>query len=530
MQTFKFHRAQTDLFSAQQVRISYDQESILPFIERTFSEGNLLKQTELKGETFSKESREILVEALRDQYMETCISERTDQNISSLLDENTFTITTGHQLSLFTGPLFFVVKILHVIKLCNDLSERNPDKKFVPVYWMATEDHDFEEIQSLNIFNKDVVWNSEQQGPVGRFELDEGFEVAKSEIKNFFRDEHEEVLQLIKSYNGANLAEATRNLVQELFDQYGLVIIDGDDRSLKQSFAPIVEKELRSSFSFDAVSVSTSKMEKEGLAPQINPREINLFYIEDGLRSRIIKDGHKYEIQGKGSFSIDELLEMLRESPESFSPNVVLRPLYQEVILPNIAYIGGSSEITYWLQLKGVFDHREVPYPLINIRNSVLWIDSTTSSKITKCDLKLEDVFKQIDLLKREYVEANEGEVLDFGTIDSAREQLRKAIDVLIAEVDPGLNKYARSECSKLEKQVEGIKSKLIRTSKKKHDDAMKAIDSVKDRLFPDNGLMERKVNFFQFAADGQVRSKIEKLYSALEPFENDLIVIRDVN
>jgi uncharacterized protein YllA (UPF0747 family) len=142
----------------------------------------------------------------------------------------------------------------------------------------------------------------------------------------------------------------------------------------------------------------------------------------------------------------------------------------------------------------------------------------------------LEDVFKQIDLLKREYVEANEGEVLDFDTIDSAREQLRKAIDVLIAEVDPGLNKYARSECSKLEKQVEGIKSKLIRTSKKKHDDAMKAIDSVKDRLFPDNGLMERKVNFFQFAADGQVRSKIEMLYSALEPFENDLIVIRDVN
>lgn len=528
MQTFKFDRPSTQLFSAQQNRLVYDQESLLPFIQRTFSEENLLRQINLKSEAFSPEDRDVLVNVLRRQHQRSTVSAQTLANIEKLQSENAFTITTGHQLSLFTGPLYFVVKILQVIKLVNYLNERNPDSQFVPVYWMASEDHDFEEIRSMELFGKKVRWESSQSGPVGRFALDEGFNQAISEIKAFFKEEHKEVLELIDSYKGKNLADASRNLVQQLFGSYGLVVVDGDDVELKRRFSAIMTKELSEEFSFAAVSLTNHELKKEGLIEQIHAREINLFYIENGLRSRIIKDNQNYSIPGKGEFTREELVQILKESPESFSPNVVLRPLYQEHVLPNLAYIGGGGEISYWLQLKRVFEAARVIYPLIQVRNSVLWVDSNTTAKIQKLDMSLENLFKSADLLKREYVEFNERGSLDFDELDEQTNALAELIDKLVGAVDPGLQKYSSAEITRLHNQIDSIKSKLIKTSKSKHETAMNSIDQVKEKLFPGGGLQERTVNFFQFCADGEVQRKLEQLYSALDPFEKDLVLIRD--
>ncbi len=527
MQRYKFHRSFTDIFNDQHVSLVYDQERYLSFIRNNFSLDAFEDQIELKSNQFEKTKRETLVTALKEQYRETDIDDCVQKNIDALINDKTFTITTGHQLSLFTGPLYFVVKILHVIRLCEKLNEQYPENHFVPVYWMATEDHDFEEINHCNIFNKVIKWDIDAKGPVGR--LDAQLDEVRDELHDLFqRNPESEIHQLIDKYQGQNYAQAMRNLVNELFGEHGLVIIDGDHVDLKQSFNNITKKELTEHFSYSAVVSTSKRLNQQGVPPQVNPRKINLFYIDKGIRSRIEATETGYSIEGVGEFNEVDLLKMVDEHPERFSPNVVLRPVYQEFILPNLAYIGGVGEISYWLQLKDVFEAVDLLYPLIQIRNSVLWVEQAVTNKRERLDIQLEDVFKDADHLKKNYVQSNESDSLDFEELDSLHSKLAKVLDQLVNDVDPGMNKYAQAEIARLDKQISTIKEKMIRAYKKRHEDAMKGIDFIKDRLFPDGQLQERKVNFFQFCPDGDYRNKLGMLYRSIDPIEKDLIVIRE--
>lgn len=526
MQYFNFHRGDLQLFGKKHLDLVYNQPLFSSLINQPFSLDAFANQMEQKSQKFSVEKRKVLVEALTNQYNEVSNNGRALELISSLQNQNTFTVTTGHQLSLFTGPLFFVIKILQTIKQAEVLNAKYKDRCFVPVYWMATEDHDFEEIQKANLFSDELIWESNQKGPVGRFELD-GLDEVKSRISALYQNHPEsEIHELIKAYDGNNLAEATRNLVHFLFSDFDLVIVDGDDALLKKAFAPIMKQELENSFSFDAVTKTNAALEELGGKIQIHAREINLFYIEKGLRSRIEQKGEDYFIEGKGHFKKDTMHNLLEERPECFSPNVVLRPLYQETILPNLVYIGGGGEIAYWLQLKGVFDAVQITYPLIVVRNSVLFVDIITAKKIEKNDLKLSDVFESADILKRNYVEANAGEELDFSDLDNALLNLGEKVTTQITSVDPAMEQFAAAEVVRLDKQIESIKDKLVKRSKAKHDGAMKQIDQIKDRLFPNGKLQERTSNFFSFCPDGTFRNRLKEFYDAIDPNEKDFIVM----
>lgn len=526
MQQFKFHRKDLNLFGEHHVNMVYNQAYFSQFIHQPFSSEAFSKQIEDKSKEFTIEKREVLVAALKNQYASVSNKENAISLIESLSNENTFTVTTGHQLSLFTGPLFFVIKILQVIKQAEELSIQFPDKKFVPIYWMATEDHDFEEIQKVNIFSDELIWESEQKGPVGRFDLD-GLELVKNRISELYANNPDsEIHNLVKEYNGKNLTDAMRNLVHALFHDFNLVIVDGDDANLKREFSIIMKKELETSFSFEAVSKTNAELEKVGGKVQIHAREINLFYIEKGLRSRIEKKGEDYFIEEKGHFKRDTMLNLLYEKPECFSPNVVLRPLYQETILPNLAYIGGGGEIAYWLQLKGVFDAVNTVYPLIVVRNSMMIIDNNTNKKISTTLAKLSDVFESTDALKRNYVEANAGEELNFDSMDNALNQLGELVVEQITQVDPAMDKFAAAEVVRLEKQIESIKDKLVKRSKGKHDAEMKQIEQIKERLFPNGNLQERTSNFFSFCPDGMYSNLLKEMYEAIDPNEMDFIVL----
>lgn len=526
MQQFKFHRKDLNLFGEQHVKMVYNQAHFSKFIQRPFSSNAFSEQIKGKSKEFTIEKRQILVASLKNQYSRVSANENAISLIESLSSENTFTVTTGHQLSLFTGPLFFVIKILQTIKQAEELNIQYPDKKFIPVYWMATEDHDFQEIQKANIFSDELIWESSQEGPVGRFDLD-GLEIVKSRISELYANNPEsEIHSLINTYNGTNLTEAMRNLVHSLFHDFNLIIVDGDDAVLKSVFAPIMKKELETSFSEKAVLETNGELEKVGGKVQIHAREINLFYIEKGLRSRIEQKGDDYFIDGKGHFKKDTLLNLLDSNPECFSPNVLLRPLYQETILPNLAYIGGGGEIAYWMQLKRVFDTAGVIYPLIVVRNSMMIIDSNTNKKIENTLSKLSDVFESTDVLKRNYVEANAGDELNFDTLDNALNQLGELVVEQITQVDPAMDKFAAAEVVRLEKQIESIKDKLVKRSKGKHDGAMKHIEQIKERLFPNGSLQERTSNFFSFCPDGMYSVLLMEMYDAIDPYENDFIVL----
>lgn len=525
MQIEKINRKETGLFKDFQNQLVYGQNVLGELIRAPFDQAALVEQLNLKQEQFPDSHRGILKDVLLEQYGKSA-SAQTTANINALGERGAFTITTGHQLSLMTGPLYFVIKILHVIRICEELNAMHPDHRYVPVYWMATEDHDFEEINSLKLFNRDIKWQTEQKGAVGRFDL-EGFEDYKSQIKELFANHPEsEIHELLNAYEGEDLASATRNLVNRMFGEKGLVIIDADDRRLKALFAPIMEKELFGSFANPNVQKANQKLESIGFPSQVYAREINLFYLDKGLRGRIERTGDQFSVEGGPDISETEMKSILENEPEKLSPNVVLRPVYQEVILPNLLYVGGLGEIAYWTQLKGVFDSAEVLYPLIMVRNSLLWLDAVTLKKMDKVHLGIDDVFSSVDELKKQFLEKNDAVDIDFTQLDVKAEELFKEMVSSVTNADPNLVKFAKAEAARIEKTLQNVKSKVIKAEKSKNDRSMKMIEDVKERLFPGGGLQERKANLFSFSADGNYSDNLNKIYDAIDPFCGDLIVL----
>lgn len=524
MHIFRFNRRQLASFDEQALNLTYNQSVYQDYIDQTYDLANFKEQIEKKK--FSSVERERLVTALKEQYNGIIVNPKVESSINSLLDSTTFTVTTGHQLSLFTGPMYFVIKIMHTVRLAEELKKAYPSNNFVPVYWMATEDHDFEEIQSFEIFNKKFTWESSQVGAVGRFHIKD-VEDIKLDLHGLFANHPDsEMHKLIDEFQGETLTVATRRLVNKMFEEYGLVIIDGDDTSLKSFFAPVVKKELEEQFSETSVLATNDCLKKEGVKLQVNPRKINLFYLEGSLRSRIEQKENAFFIEGKGECSHEELLRELEEFPKRFSPNVILRPLYQELILPNLAYVGGLGEISYWLQLKGVFDKMSCTFPMLAVRNSIMWVDPAMSKRLDKLSLHLEDTFLDIDKLKKAYLLEHAEADLDFTVLDQLIYQLSNEMLSIISAVDPAKKTFAEAEQARFQKQLNSYKDRVIRFSKAKNEDAMKQLETVKDRLFPGNGLQERKVNFFSFCQDGEVSSKINFLHSAIDPFNGDFVVI----
>ena len=526
MQKNTIHRSKTGLFTELSNVLTYNQERFSTLLANPFSKEAFQAQIETKSAYFTQEKRTILKKEVISQYRDMPLDPKVAQHIELLTSEHTFTLTTGHQLNLFTGPIYFIYKIIHVIRLAEELQKIHPTKHFVPVFWMASEDHDFEEINHTRMFGKEIRWDQPQGGPVGEYEL-ENWEEMRETVRTFFQNNPEsEVNHLLESYTGKNLAQATKSLVNSIFGEHGLLILEPNSVALKHVFSPIMQQEVTKSFAEEAVLKNNSIIEAAGFKTQVFPREINLFYIQKGIRERLILTHDQIEIPSVGKFSKAEICSQINEHPENFSPNVVLRPVYQECILPNLAYIGGGGEMAYWLQLKGVFDACKVPFPLIQVRNSVQLIDANTQKKLVKLGLNFDALFEPIHALKKQIILENSGETLQFEALDNATQSLTSQIQQQIVEVDPALAAYAAAEEVKILKQVEAIKAKLMKQQKAKFEGTMKQLEDIHEKMFPQQGVQERKENFLSFCAQGDVSSFINQLKSAIDPWEKDLIVL----
>ncbi len=526
MQKFTIHREKSGLFSDLSNELTYNQEIFSVLLNSTFSKEAFSTQIQLKSTYFSANKRSVLVETLKTQYGDFPMQIEVNQNVDSLLKEQTFTITTGHQLNLLTGPIYFIYKILHVIRLAEELKKLHPKNHFVPVYWMASEDHDFEEINHTRLFGKEIRWKNAQGGPVGEYDLAD-WQLMKETVEAFFQNNPEsEANNVLKSYNGKDLASATKSLVHKLFGKYGLVIIEPNYKSLKNEFVEIMQQEVQFSFAEKAVSKANQVIEDLGFKTQVFPREINLFYIQKGIRERLVIENGNIVIPSLGTFSKEEICNQIAENPQNFSPNVVLRPVYQECILPNLVYVGGGGEMAYWLQFKGVFDTCGVPFPLIQVRNSIQLIDANTQKKLAKLNLESLSIFRDLNDLKKDFIFENSGDSLKFDILDQLTNQMTTLFHNQITEVDASLKPFAAAEEVKLQKQIEGIKAKLIKQQKSKFDNMMKQLEDIHEKMFPMNSVQERVDNFFSFCAQGEVYSVLENLKKAIDPWEKDLIVL----
>ncbi len=474
----------------------------------------------ISNRNFDDGKREVLVKTLKDQYKDISEHELVSGNIELLNQKNTFTITTGHQLNIFTGPLFFIYKIVATINMAKMLKEKYASYNFIPVYWMASEDHDFAEINNFKLFGKKFVWESEQKGPVGRFE-------TKS-MTSLLDEVMEKPGFITDSYlNCSNLSEATRCIVHELFGDHGLVILDADEYVFKDEFKSITKNELLNNKAHELVHTSTTQLEGLGYKSQIFPRPINFFYMEDGLRERIEKVDGIFKVKNTSlTFTEEEIEALIDEHPEKFSPNVVLRPVYQEVILPNLAYIGGPAEVSYWLQLKSVFDYYNVAFPVLFPRNFVMIITKAIARKMGKLNLIEKDVFKSFSILKEELLYKDTEPIHDLTLQLNEIEKVFEYIKTKANALDKSLEGFVMSEFKKTEKSLGNIQNRLKRAEEQKQEVSIKQLEGILEKLFPGGNPQEREDNFLNFYINNP--DFINELIDHLDPFDLKYNILRE--
>lgn len=460
------------------------------------------KQIALKRQSYPAAQRALLASVLHEKYKDLTVSKKVKDNLALIQDSNTFCLTTGHQLCLMTGPLYFIYKILHVIKLSEDLKLQFPQQHFVPVYWMASEDHDFEEIKSFLLFGQKWSWESAQKGAVGRFDTSELLPLL-AELKTKFQNNPEaEIHRLLQCFEAKAYGAGFFELVHSLFDAYGLLIIDADQPQLKQSAWPIWEKDLQTNTIHQAVCKTTEKLQKEAKPTPIESKETNLFLLGPQKRERIEKTGS---------------LDFRKEDSAQLSPNVVLRPLYQEWILPNLAYVGGPSEIAYWQQLPLAFASLDLPFPLTIQRAGGILIQEKDLAFIEKIGFQKQDFLADKADLKARYLQAQGDQAPDYSIQQQLWSGYKNSFFELTEQELPQEKRMVEAELTRIQKQLEALEQKFEKTRKSKFDKALKQIDQLSEKLMPKGQLQERQLNILQFCPDGELSPRIAAIYEQMQ-------------
>jgi bacillithiol biosynthesis cysteine-adding enzyme BshC len=450
-------------------------------------------------------NRTALVQQLKAQYVGMELGQKLSSNIESLLQENTFTITTAHQPNIFTGHLYFIYKILHSIKLAETFSQQITDCNFVPVYYMGSEDADLEELGEVTINGKKYIWETKQSGAVGRMKIDKAFITLIDAIEGQLSVEPfgKELLAMLRKAYSLNktVAQATFELVHELFVDYGLIILLPDCVALKSEFIPVVRKELKEQFSNKAVT-ETMQLFPADYKVQASGREINLFYLKDDSRERIEKINGQWSIVNTSiKFDDASFIKELENHPERFSPNVILRPVFQEMILPNIAFIGGGGELAYWLELKKVFELAGVPYPVLVLRNSFMLVDKKRVQKIAALQMNVIDFFKPTHVLMLQLVQKSSALKLKLAEEKKELEITYQKIQQAATNVDSSLQQHTAALFTKANKKIEQLEKKMLVAEKKKFEAQQRQVEKIKARLFPLNNLQERVDNIMPYYA-----------------------------
>ena len=464
---------------------------------------NFKKQIDQKKSEYKDKNREILYDVIKQQYKGVNCSNEFNSILESIKKKNTFTITTGHQLNLFTGPIYFLYKILTTINLCDELTQKYPKFNFIPVYWMATEDHDFKEINHFNFENSKIEWRSDQTGIVGEFSTSK-LNTVIDEIKRIFPDNKNsnELISLFKNayLKSDCLSDATRNFVHLLFRKYNLLIIDGNHKDLKNSFRDFIKKEVKDSFIKKSSLSTIKKLRKLDYKVQAHTRDVNLFYIDKNERKRIIKEKNYFLIEGsKNKLEEKNIIDSIENNPEKFSPNVLFRTIYQEYLLPNLCYIGGPAEVAYWLQLKKSFESFKITFPILLNRNSVLLISSREIKKLKKLNIDIKDIF--LDINKLTTIKTNQFSELniDFSELRNILTNQFKYLFDIASKTDYSFTGAVKAQEKKQLDGIDNLEKKLLNAQKKKFSNQISRITELRKELFPNNTLQERKVNFSEY-------------------------------
>lgn len=520
---------ETGYFSGLILDYLQGNEALKPFFSHPVSADGI--KAGIKNRQSYPTDRKLLVDTLQKHYAAQSCTSRQQLNIGLLSNNSCFTVTTAHQPNIFTGHLYFIYKILHAIKLCEKLKTDLPENDFVPVYYMGSEDADLEELGHMYINGVKHEWQTNQTGAVGRMKVDKALvqmlDVVAGEI--MVHPFGKEIIEQMKTcyVEGTTIEQATFTLVNTLFGEYGLIVLLPDNPDYKRAFIPVVDKELREQFSHPIVEATALKFPKQ-YKVQAGGRELNMFYLKEDVRERIEKVHSQWSVVNSGvTFTEPEILNELKNYPERFSPNVILRPVFQEMILPNIAFIGGGGEIAYWLELKNVFDAVQVPFPVLVLRNSFLLAEKKHAEKTRTLGFAVKDLFKAENDLLNVLVKRDSEAQLSLQKEKQDIQAFYAGLQKTAGAIDTTLQPHTEALAKQALRKIEALEMKMLRAEKKKFEAQQRQLHKLKSQLFPHNNLQERIENFKPFYAKWG-KDFIKTIYDNSLALEQQFVILEE--
>jgi bacillithiol synthase len=491
-----------------------------------------------------REFRGNISSILSRQYGNSNVSEKTRRNISLMGSKNTLAVVTGQQLGLFGGPLYTIYKIITALKLSRHLSEKYDEYNFIPVFWLEGDDHDFEEVSYLNLINENneliKIQYPEQlpeegnMGSIGFLKFSESInQVFENVEKNLRPTEFTPDLlaNLKRIYSpGKSFKESFREMLLWLFDEYGLVIIDPQDKEIKDILRPVFRKEIEGFRTHSEKLINVSAVLEEKYHAQVKIRAVNLFYNYDEGRYLIEPVENDFRLRRKRKkFTREELLNLIDIEPEKFSPNVLLRPVCQDYLLPTAFYVGGPGEIAYFAQAMPLYEFYSVNFPLVYPRSSVTLLEKSIDGLLEKYSLEPKDVFIMNGDLKNKIlgsVSSNSTDEIFKETenkFDLAMDQLKEKLIDIDKTISDSSSRYKQKIISYLGE----LKTKAVEAQNRKHEVTIRQSDRIMQAIFPQSSLQEREINVIYFM-NKYGPEIIRKLYEGIEinKFEHQVIKI----
>ncbi len=475
--------------------------------------------------------RAALTGILGDQNEELQAGQAARDNIRRLLDPSCLAVVTGQQAGLFSGPSYTIYKALTAIKNAEALTQAGMSA--VPVFWIASEDHDWAEIDHVEIpdvegmqrriqYPADPAWAG---APVGQLPIGPAMETVRAEFlaalpPTEFKGPLGEMLA--RHYaEGRSFARALGGLMAELFRPWGLIVIDPADPRLKQLTLPLFQRVLSEPETITSrLLEQNAALAAAGYSPQVLVEEgaLPLFLIENGKRRLLRKRGDTYHLKGEETaFSLKELSDRLARSPADFSPNVLLRPLYQDALIPVAGYVGGPAEISYFAQVKALYRWYGQPMPAIFPRVSYTILERKMQRIFEKYHLSFSDLFAGMDFCLQKAVENSVGND-SAQAMNQVETQIAGILDGLqpsLQKVDPTLVDALNNSRVKILYQVSHLRTKFVNAHARQNEALTRQLSRAAQVLYPERNLQERSVNFFYFLSrygEGLLTSLYEEM------------------
>ncbi len=513
----------------------YEFENVKNFYSRDFRDRDSYKNTFFEIASQERNFKQLLPTILLEQYKGDSPSQKTIDNINFLGKNNCVAVLTGQQLGIFGGPLYTFYKIITAIKLARNLNERFEDFRFVPVFWLEADDHDLEEVRHISFLDEsnEIIKLSyepgvpfdEEKGSVGDLQFTEDIENFINEFGSKLRKTEftDEVLEgLRKCYKpGETFKTAFRRLLMEIFDSYGLILFDPQDKSIKEQLRPLFRFEIENYRKNSEKVVQRSAILEEFYHAQVKVKPVNLFMNVDKGRYLLEptdEDGEFRLRKKRLKFTFPELMEIVEKTPERFSPNVLLRPICQDYIFPTGFYIAGPAEVSYFAQVSELYKEYGITPPFIYPRISATLLEKGIQSLMEKYNLRFTDSFLQNENLGTWLIDKLSDVRFDIlfenysQKFSTLMDELKKEISVVEKTTADAAEKYKVKILSALKE----YETKAIDSEKKKHEVVLRQAQKLLNNIYPQSKLQERAFNYFYFANKYGPRL-IDKIYEEVD-------------